>query len=190
MGNVGNRRPRRANSSATRAGGFVTIHWDQVLKALRRPTCRSGFGLIGGGLTGFAWPYFPQFQGSTLFAVMFTYGIIRVAALLGSRFDRRQDGIPAIDRRIKGPGPGQDRGRGKLGSGDRGPGLAATSLASSCPGGDELGAGDPAPRSAALGVPSADADLVDVHDCKRAGSAAVSARNAPRSSRGSTPSPT
>lgn len=92
MGNVGNRQPRRTESSATHAdNGFVTIHWDQVLKALRRPTCRSGFGLIGGGLTGFAWPYFPQFQGSTLFAVMFTYGIIRVAALLGSRVDSRGD---------------------------------------------------------------------------------------------------
>jgi hypothetical protein len=69
--------------------GFVTIHWDQVLKALKRPTCRSGFGLTAGGLTGFAWPYFPQFQGSRLFAVMFTYGVIRLAAFLGSRLDIR-----------------------------------------------------------------------------------------------------
>jgi hypothetical protein len=104
MGNVGNRQPRRTEPSTTHDDkGFVTIHWDQVLKALRRPTCRSGFGLIGGGLTGFAWPYFPQFQGSMLFAVMFTYGIIRVAALVGSRVDSRRDGALQVLARRHSP---------------------------------------------------------------------------------------
>jgi len=85
-----------ANPVDTRAEkGFVTIHWDQVHKALKRPTCRIGFGLIGGGLSGFAWPYFPQFQGSTLFTVMLTYGIIYVAAFLGSRVDRRRSAATA-----------------------------------------------------------------------------------------------
>jgi len=104
MRSVGNKGSQRTEPSATRiAKGFVTIHWDQVLQALRRPTCRSGFGLIGGGLSGFAWPHFPQFQGSTLFAVMFSYGIIRVAAVLGSRADLRRNGtVGASQRRERG----------------------------------------------------------------------------------------
>jgi len=59
-----------------------------VVAAIKRPTCRYGFGAIGFGLSVFAWPWFPSIASGVLFASTFSLGVAVTCAWIGARVDR------------------------------------------------------------------------------------------------------
>lgn len=60
-----------------------------VAGALKRPTCRFGFGVLALGLSAFAWPFFPDIAARSAFASMFSLGVAVAGAWVGARIDRR-----------------------------------------------------------------------------------------------------
>ena len=60
---------------------------EPVAAAIRRPSCRLAFGLLGLGLSSFAWPYFPASDTRVAFASVFSLGVAACAAWIGARVD-------------------------------------------------------------------------------------------------------
>jgi hypothetical protein len=60
-----------------------------VALAIRRPSCRLALGLLGLGLSAFAWPYFPPGVSSVPFASMFSLGAATALAWIGTLIDAR-----------------------------------------------------------------------------------------------------
>jgi len=66
------------------------VRWldlDAVRAAIKRPSCRGAFGLLGFGLSAFAWSYFPTTDARVVFASMFSLGIAVTCAWIGARVD-------------------------------------------------------------------------------------------------------
>lgn len=60
---------------------------DAVKKGIKRPSCRNALGLLGVGLSVFAWPYFPDVDARIAFASTFSLGAGGACAWLGGRID-------------------------------------------------------------------------------------------------------
>ena len=58
-----------------------------VVLAIRHPSCRLAGGLLGLGLSAFAWPHFPDGMSRAPFASMFSLGAATAMAWAGSLID-------------------------------------------------------------------------------------------------------
>jgi hypothetical protein len=84
----------------------MDLRWldlEALITALTRPSFCLGFGLVGLGLSAFAWPYFPYGHERVAFCSMFSLGITVICACVGKHVDTRAPRRRRRLRRSNGP---------------------------------------------------------------------------------------